>query len=143
MKKRLTMTRLGVVNGLTLALTSVAYTAAASAENCSGNSSSFLGFPTWYKYLKPEFVNGECKLNATFPDDIGKVLLAAVEILLRFGGLIAIFLVVYGGFKYIISQGDSEKTKTARQTIVNSMIGLTITLMATLIVSFLGREFTK
>ena len=114
---------------------------AASAEFCSGSGTTFLGFPTWYKYLDPQFVNGSCELNATFPDDFGKIGLAVVEILLRVGGMVAVGFVVYGGFKYITSQGEPDKTKNARQTIIGAVVGLIITTVATVAVAFIGREF--
>lgn len=118
-------------------------TYAATKELCSGDSSTFLGLPTWYKYLKPDFVDGRCELGAQFPEDLGKVGLALVEILLRLGGLVAVAFVIYGGFKYITSQGEPENTKNARATILNSVIGLIITIIATAVVSFIGSEFTK
>lgn len=114
---------------------------AATAESCSKSASSFLGFPTWYKYLNPVYQNGQCVLNTNMPDDLGKIGLALVEIFLRLAGLVAVIFVVYGGFNYITSQGEPDKTKSARQRIVNALIGLVITTVATVIVSFLGREF--
>lgn len=130
---------------------------AASAALCTDKGSTFLGFPTWYKYLNPSFIEArdtvvgdkvlktvsQCNLNANFPEDLGKVGLAIVEILLRLGGLIAVAFVVYGGFKYITSQGEPDKTKNARQTIINSMIGLVISIIATAAVAFIGKEFIK
>ena len=130
------------------------------AENCD-TSSFFLGFPTWYKYLdvgqEVKVVDGatnvvdECAINGPKGADgkldsqavIGRVALAIVEILLRLSGLIAVAFVVYGGFNYITSQGEPEKTKSARQTIVNAVIGVVIATIATVIVAFIGREFTK
>lgn len=116
---------------------------AASSEFCSGTGSSFFGFPTWYRYLKPQFSNGECVLDVNIPDDIGRIGLAVVEIMLRAGGLIAIGFAIYGGFKYIISQGEPDKTKSARHTIQNAIIGILITTIATGVVAFIGREFLQ
>lgn len=129
--------------GLTGSFLSIGQVIAASANYCGKQANGFFGFPTWYKYLDPQFVNGKCELNATFPDDFGKIGLAVVEILLRVGGLVAVGFVVYGGFKYITSQGEPDKTKNARQTIVNSIIGLLITTIATVVVAFIGKEFGK
>lgn len=116
---------------------------AATKDFCSEKSATFLDLPTWYKYLKPEFTNGNCELHMKFPEDISKVGLAIVEILLRLGGLVAVGFVIYGGFKYITSQGEPEKTKNGRQTIINAIIGLMITIIATIAVSFIGSEFIK
>ncbi len=132
--------RLALATGVFTSLF-VARAFAASAEFCSGTGSTFLGFPTWYRYLRPQFSNGECVLSVNFPDDLGRIGLAVVEILLRAGGLIAVGFAVYGGFKYIISQGEPEKTKSARQTIQNAIIGILITIIATGVVAFLGNQF--
>ena len=141
MKRKLTYLSGILGTSLYMVFSHVAGAAAATQAACSGSSSSFLGFPTWYKYLNPTFENGNCVLHANFPDDMGKIGLALVEILLRLGGLVAVIFVVYGGFNYITSQGEPDKTKSARQMIVNSIIGLIITTVATVIVAFIGREF--
>jgi Type IV secretion system pilin len=123
-------------------ITAPAY--AATAENCASSSSSFLGFPTWYKYLSPTFENGECRLDVVFPDSISKIVLAVVEILLRIGGLAAVVFVIYGGIQFILSQGDVvnnvPKTTIARHTVVNALIGLVIAMVATAIVRLVGNS---
>jgi hypothetical protein len=115
---------------------------AASAVNCGQTSSSFLGFPTWYKYLNPQFSDGQCNLSINFPQDIPKIGLALVEIALRVGGMVAVAFVIYGGFRYILSQGSSDQAASARHTIINALIGLVIAVLATLIVSFIAGSLT-
>jgi len=73
------------------------------AEACTtGTGGSFLGFPTWYKYLQREDVAGKCGIKFQFPTsggnmgDLTKVLLAIVEIMLRVGALVAVAFVIYG-----------------------------------------------
>lgn len=143
MKKLLSYTSSLIIATLAFMSLFIARAFAASAEFCSGTSSTFLGFPTWYRYLKPQFSNGECVLDVTIPDDLGRIGLAVVEIMLRAGGLIAVGFAIYGGFKYIISQGEPDKTKSARQTIQNAIIGILITTIATGVVAFIGREFLQ
>lgn len=115
---------------------------AATAEGCTKTKAGFLAFPTWYKYLNPTFKDGECNLDFTFPDDISKVLLASVEILLRISALVAVGFIIYGSFVYIISRGEPEKTKKARGTIVNALIGVVIAMIATGIVNFVGSRLS-
>lgn len=107
-------------------------------DNCGKTGNSILGFPTWYKYLNPQVENGYCKLDFTFPGGIAKVLLALVEIALRVGGLVAVGFIIYGGFKFILSNGEPDRAAGARQTIINALVGLVIAILATGIVSFLG-----
>ncbi len=112
------------------------------AVSCNPSTSSGIPFlPTWYKYIEGETdAAGKCYITAQMPDDIGKILLAIIEILLRVGGIVAVFFVMYGGFRYITSQGEPEQTKSARQTIQNALIGLILSTVATLIVSFLAHR---
>lgn len=115
----------------------------ANPEACKGSSSNFFGFPTWYKYLSPAITDNGCELSFDASKDIPKVLLAIFEIIMRILGVVAIVMVVWGGFQYITSQGEPEATKNARNTIVNALIGLGIALSATVIVNLIGKNLLK
>lgn len=51
-------------------------------------------------------------------------------------GIIAVIMVIVGGVNFMTSQGDPEKIKRAKNTILYGVIGLIITLLAFAIVSF-------
>ena len=51
-------------------------------------------------------------------------------------GVIAVIMVIIGGINYTTSQGDPEKIKKAKNTILYGIIGLIISLLAFAIVSF-------
>lgn len=51
-------------------------------------------------------------------------------------GSIAVIMIIIGGFRYIISGGDSSATKSAKDTIMYAVIGLVIVLFAQVIVIF-------
>lgn len=111
------------------------------AAGCQEHMFFFL--PTWYKYLilanKMEDVGGRCTTVADFqPADLSLILLAVLDIVLRLAGLVAVGFVIYGGVKFITSQGDADGSKRARQTIINALIGLVIALLATTFVAFIG-----
>ena len=116
--------------------------AVATSENCTKNSGRILGFPTWYKYLNPTFdaTAKECNLDFDLknPGDVGKVVLAITEILLRIGGIAAVGFVLYGGFSFIVSQGDPQKSVAARRTILNALIGIVIAGIAVFIVQIVA-----
>lgn len=144
MKVRLFVAALLMSGTLALGFMPVGNVLAATEANCSESGGGFLGFPTWYKYLDFEFINGQCEFNTfAFPDDLPKVGIAILEILLRIGGLVAIAFVVYGGFKYVTSQGEPDSTRQARQSIQNAMIGLVIAIIATAAVSYIGRAISQ
>lgn len=45
-------------------------------------------------------------------------------------GLVAVAFIIYGGVKYVISQGDPGKARSAMQTIIYAVAGLIVVLMA-------------
>lgn len=120
------------------------YTFATSAcqPGAEGISSKIL--PTWYQYLGGTVDStGRCSLVFTFPDDLGAIGLAVIDILLRLGAFVAIAYIIVGGFKYITSTGEPDKAKGAQQTITNAIVGLVITLVATGVVTFIGGQLIK
>lgn len=52
-----------------------------------------------------------------------------ILIFMGFVGLILVCLIIYGGFVYMTSQGNEEKTGKARQYITNGVIGLIILIL--------------
>jgi ABC-type Fe3+ transport system permease subunit len=115
------------------------------AAPCAGGS--FLGFPKWYKYIDGYTVpagqpgEGSCTPKVEHIGDIWLIVAAFVEILLRIGALLAIIFVIYGGIQYITSQGEPNKTNQARQTVINALIGLVISIGATTIITFAAGRF--
>ena len=100
--------------------------------------------PSWYKYIDGDVDStGQCDLQFTFPDDIGALLLAVVEILLRLGAIVAVGFIIYGGILYMTSQGEPDKAAGAQKTLINAVVGLVITLVATGLVSFIGGQLIK
>ena len=110
------------------------------AAACS-QGGSFLGFPTWYHYLDCETVAGKLtpKLDMNHPGaTISLIVLAVIEILLRIAGIVAVGYVIYGGFQFILSQGEPDRATHARNTIINALIGLAISISAVVIVKFVA-----
>ncbi len=117
------------------------------AEGCDKRA-SFLLFPPWYAYLDVgprgddpcaitgpvDPANGEFSFTLALP----RIGLAVTEILLRLAGMITVGFVIYGGFRYITSQGEPDALKQAQGTIINALIGMVIVILAVTIVSFVG-----
>ncbi len=51
-------------------------------------------------------------------------------------GAVAVIMIIIGGFRFVISRGDSAKVVTARQTILYSVVGLIVIVFARTIVIF-------
>lgn len=97
----------------------------------------------WYKYLTlQEDTTGKCSVIFNPREDYIKVVVALLEMILRIGALVAVGFVIYGGILYMLSQGEPDRTKNARNTILNAIIGLAIATFATLVVNFVGSRLS-
>jgi hypothetical protein len=108
-----------------------------------------LGLGHWYKYLEVGPDRGDdCAIKGpTAAGDsealdwakiVPRVSLAVVEAMLRVAGMVAVVFTIYGGFMYILSQGEPDATKKAKGTIVGASIGVVIAIFATFIAGFVG-----
>ncbi|HRY36737.1 MAG TPA: pilin [Candidatus Magasanikbacteria bacterium] len=74
-------------------------------------------------------------------DDVGIFIELAINIgayMFTFIGALALLVFVYGGFKMIISGGDSGKIKEAKDAMIAAVIGIVIAYSGVAIVKFLG-----
>ncbi len=107
-----------------------------------GDGGEFFGFPTWYKYLAGEKgLSGRCMAVLNEPKDFALVGIAVLDMLVRIAGVLAMVYVIYGGTKMIMAQGDPEKIKVGRNTVINALIGVVIAIIATAVVTFIGSRF--
>ena len=51
-------------------------------------------------------------------------------------GAVSVVMIIIGGFRYIISGGDSSATKSAKDTILYAVVGLAVVIFAQTIVRF-------
>ncbi|MFI5212825.1 MAG: pilin [Candidatus Saccharimonadales bacterium] len=56
-------------------------------------------------------------------------------------GMVAVVMIVFGGIRYAKSTGDASKVKQAKDTIVYSVAGLAVALLAFSIVNFVLAQF--
>lgn len=68
--------------------------------------------------------------------DVRQTAARIINVALGFLGIIAVVIVLVGGFKYMVSGGNEEKTTEAKNLIVAGIIGLAIILSAWAITSF-------
>jgi len=127
---------------------------AAVGDACSFSSdpgSSFLGLPKWYKYLKGQqsltldiHSSGVtvCSPHLNTLSDVWLIAAAVTEMLLRIAAFAAIVYVIYGGVQFMLSQGDPGKTAQARTTVISAVVGLTISVVAAGVVTFIAGRFS-
>jgi hypothetical protein len=112
------------------------------AGACNLKGGDFLSFPHWYDYLQGTTdATNACIPKISAIGDIWLIVAAVVEIMLRIGALAAVGLVIYGGIQFITAQGEPDKATKARQTIINALIGLVISIAAATIVTFVAGSF--
>ena len=68
--------------------------------------------------------------------DVRETAARIINVALGFLGIVAVIIVLMGGFKYMISGGNEEKVGEAKKLIVSGIIGLAIILSAWAITSF-------
>ena len=121
----------------------IATTPAYAAGNCNER---FLTFPTWYRGLTK---GGDCALKQ--PSDltgvkeeeqiasyISIIVLNVLEIILQLVVYIAAGFIIWGGFMYLISGGSSDRISSGRKMIQNAVVGLVISIVSTVAVSFIA-----
>ncbi len=67
---------------------------------------------------------------------IQNIVTTAINIFSIIVGIVSVVMIIYGGFKYITSGGDSGNVTSAKNTIVFAVIGLIIVALAQFIVQF-------
>lgn len=86
-----------------------------------------------------------CK-DSEKPQDIGGsnsilgvdgILMKAAGIVSIIIGLASVIMVIIGGLKYVLSQGDANSTNSAKNTVLYAAIGLAIAAMAQVIIAFI------
>lgn len=100
----------------------------------SCSAQRFLTFPVWYKGLTcTDGVVQMTKIN-----DIWKIGLNIVEMLIIATAYVSIGFIIWAGFKFMKSRGDPGKIVEARTAIVQAVLGLGIALASVAIVEFVS-----
>lgn len=96
---------------------------------------SFFGFPTWFACL-PKDATGHPKLTKL--EDLWLIAFPVLESAIKLAGYVAVGFVIWGGIRFIKSQGNPGEITAARDTIRDALIGLGICVSAVAIVQFLA-----
>ncbi|HEY1085888.1 MAG TPA: pilin [Candidatus Saccharimonadales bacterium] len=76
---------------------------------------------------------GPANTNTFIQNVIGTLIFAV--------GVISVIMIVIGGIRYATSDGDSGKVKSAKDTILYSVVGLVVALLSYAIVGFVFTRF--
>ncbi|HVT01220.1 MAG TPA: hypothetical protein VHE53_03230 [Patescibacteria group bacterium] len=67
------------------------------------------------------------------------VLQNIINFLILFAGVICVFLIIYAGYKFVMSEGDPEKVGSARKTLTYAIAGLVFIILSFVIMAFVGK----
>lgn len=62
--------------------------------------------------------------------------ISLIKVMMTFIGLIAVLVILFGGFRWLVSGGDEDKVALARRTITGGIIGIILMLSAWAITTF-------
>jgi hypothetical protein len=78
----------------------------------------------------------DCSSTNVDSNSIGTLAANVVKIFSIIVGAVSVIMIIYGGFRYITSGGDSGRVGNAKNTLIYAIIGLLIVALAQLIVHF-------
>ncbi|CAM6031702.1 unnamed protein product [Sphagnum compactum] len=118
--------------GLTFGLVApFAFNGAAAA--CNGTIGSQIGLG-----IKDTGSGGQssCGSNGSVTSGVGAIAKTVVNIFSVVVGVISVIMIIYAGFRYITSGGESGRVGNAKNTLVYAIIGLVIVVLAQVIVHY-------
>ncbi|MCA9309287.1 hypothetical protein KC973_02830 [Candidatus Saccharibacteria bacterium] len=137
MKKRLTLLAITLFGVITLTLAPLSLAGAQSiADNvCKGILTTETGT------VNKNATAASCQ--ETGDKTLSGVIQRVVNMFSIVVGAVSVIMIIIGGFRYIISGGDSTAVTAAKNTILYAIVGLVIVLFAQVIVRFVITNITQ
>lgn len=123
------------IGGVLLTSITPQFAFAADSSSCD---KSFLGFPTWSRGLAS---GADCTIEIkgdNLSSTIWHIVLNCIEIALVAVIYLATFYILYAGFMLIVNSGNSDIIAKSRQTILNAVIGLLLSIASVAIVNLIA-----
>jgi hypothetical protein len=87
--------------------------------------------------------NPDCKTTDEASQRINNLIRRVINFLSLIVGVVAVIMIIIGGFRYITSGGSDTGVTSAKNTILYAIIGLIIVALAQLLVRFILRQVTN
>lgn len=87
-----------------------------------------------FNFLNPFRPTSDTAAETQFNQVFGQI----VGVVLTIAALVAFFYLIVSGFQYITAGGDAAKAQTARQGVINALIGIVIILISYLVLRYVG-----
>lgn len=85
--------------------------------------------------------NKSSESNRSLVDSQDSLLVKIAQTVILITAALSVVMVVVGGFRYVISNGDQNGVQSAKNTILYAIVGLVIAATAQIIVSFVLSRF--
>ena len=112
-----------------------------AAEPQATCDAHFLGIRAWYDGWVTQKPDGTCSIDVPTRDDDGTnlrrfiwgIVMNVVSMILGIVGYLAIAMVIWGGYQYMMARGDPGKVAKGKKTVTNAVIGMALVMTASLI----------
>lgn len=89
-------------------------------------------------------VGDDCEEDvSTGSEGINTMITTIINVFSIIVGVVSVIMIIYGGFRYITSGGDSGNVSGAKNTIIYAVIGLVVVALAQFIVQFVLDKVTS
>jgi energy-converting hydrogenase Eha subunit B len=125
-----------IVATLALALVPALVPVAVSADTSSIGSSLECG-------SNLDVSGSGCNSNVTTStSNVNNIIHDVVNFFSVIVGVVSVIMIIYGGFRYVTSGGDSGNVGAAKSTIIYAVVGLVVVALAQFIVQFVLNQVT-
>jgi hypothetical protein len=131
MSSLMTIALFGMVPAVALAQSGCDPTGSSGTNDCIQN-----GLCQGAEHLNVNTTNGGTESCTEQGSGIGGLIKTIINILSIIVGVVAVIMIIIGGFRYITSGGKQESVTGAKNTILYAVIGLVIVALAQIIVRF-------
>ena len=69
------------------------------------------------------------------------VITTIINTMLFIVGLLAVIMIIYAGIRFVTAHGDEKQVESARQTIIYSVVGLIVAILAYALVNWVFSQF--
>ena len=81
--------------------------------------------------------------GASTGDDLPGIASKVVDVMLFIVGILAVIMIIFSGIRYITAHGDKGQVESAKNTLIYSIVGLVVAIIAYAIVSWVTGLFSS
>lgn len=74
---------------------------------------------------------------------ISNIIKTVINVFSAIVGIVSVIMIIYGGFRYVTSGGDSGHVSSAKNTIIYAIVGLVVVALAQFIVQYVLNQVSQ